>query len=263
MPNRMLRDWTASAKVNQLSVYAERFFTRLIMKADDYGCYYANASLLKSYLFPLIEGVRETDISRWMAECQKAGLIALYESDNKQYLEINDFDQRLRAKNRKFPARQTDDSQMTVTCRPEVEEEVEEEVIVSKATGGKPPEKVFVDPEKDLKQSYAAMTIPDDPKEAWTVVKEWITERKPQFAEPYVTAWNIFASFYSWPAVKKITDKRRQKFKVRIRESAFDFFEILNLAKRSEFLKSGSWFGFDWIIENESNYLKIIEGNYK
>lgn len=124
----MLRDWTVSEKVKCISVYTERFFVRLIMKADDYGCYFANASLLKAHLFPLLlNEVREADISRWMAECQKAGLIVLYEFDNKSYLEINDFDQRLRAKNRKFPARQADDGHVSVIRPLEVEVEVEVE----------------------------------------------------------------------------------------------------------------------------------------
>jgi hypothetical protein len=26
--------------------------------------------------------------------------------------------------------------------------------------------------------------------------------------------------------------------------------------------KYGKWFGFDWIIENNSNYIKVLEGNY-
>lgn len=104
MPNRMLRDWTDSDTVNALSVYGERFFVRLIMKADDFGCYHADARLLKSFLFPLLpDGVREADISRWTAECEKAGLIVLYESDGKRYLQIQDFRQRLDKARNKFP----------------------------------------------------------------------------------------------------------------------------------------------------------------
>jgi hypothetical protein len=100
----MLRDWTGSEKVNSLSVHAERFFTRLIMKADDYGCCYADERLLKANLFPfLINAIREADLLRWMAECQKAGLIVIYEHKGKKYLQIIEFGQRLRQKTNKFP----------------------------------------------------------------------------------------------------------------------------------------------------------------
>lgn len=100
----MLRDWTGSDKVNEISVQAERFFVRLIMKVDDYGCFYADSRLLKANLFPLlIDTIREADLLRWMAECQKAGLIVLYEKSNKQYLQIIDFKQRLDRAKSKFP----------------------------------------------------------------------------------------------------------------------------------------------------------------
>lgn len=104
MPNRIIRDWTDSDKIKLIDAYAERFFTRLIMKADDYGCYFADPKLLKANLFPfLLDEVREADISRWMTACQKAGLIVLYEFNLKKYLQILDFRQRLDRAKAKFP----------------------------------------------------------------------------------------------------------------------------------------------------------------
>lgn len=125
----MLRDWTDSDPVNSLSVYGERFFVRLIMKADDYGCYHADARLLKSFLFPLLpDGVREADISRWLAESEKAGLIVLYESDGKRYLQIQDFRQRLDKARHKFPLPPAGNPITTVNEFPaEAEKETEEE----------------------------------------------------------------------------------------------------------------------------------------
>lgn len=104
MPNRMLRDYTASEKINGISFQAEVFFIRLMMKADDYGCFHGHPSLLKANLYPLkLESVREADISRWAAECQKAGLIVKYEHQEKQYVQIVDFRQRLDKARHKFP----------------------------------------------------------------------------------------------------------------------------------------------------------------
>jgi hypothetical protein len=104
MPNRMLRDWTQSDKVDQITAEGERFFTRLIMKADDYGCFWGDVRLLKANLFPLkLDKVREADISRWIAECVKAGLILFYQIEGKQYVQIVDFRQRLDKARAKFP----------------------------------------------------------------------------------------------------------------------------------------------------------------
>lgn len=135
MPNRMIRDWTASEKIGSISVYAERFFVRLIMKADDYGCFYADTRLLKANLFPLLlDSVREADITRWMAECQKAGLIVIYEHESKSYLQIIDFKQRLDRAKAKFP--QANDSLSNATdSMAEKEEEKEKELETEKEGG--------------------------------------------------------------------------------------------------------------------------------
>lgn len=133
MPNRMLRDWTGSDKVNKLTVNSERFFVRLIMKVDDFGCFYADPRLLKANLFPLLlDNIRDADILRWMDECQKAGLIVVYENSSKRYCQILDFKQRLdRAKN-KYPLPSDNDLQAFVNVfraeenRTRTEPEVEE-----------------------------------------------------------------------------------------------------------------------------------------
>lgn len=130
MPNRMLRDWTNSDRVDKITPQGEVFFTRLIMKADDYGCFWADQKRLKANLFPLkSDSIRDADISRWIAECEKAGLIVVYESDYKKYLQIVEFGQRLRTKQSKFPL-PTDSNLRTTDSHPppEVEEEVEVEV---------------------------------------------------------------------------------------------------------------------------------------
>ncbi len=138
MPNRVLRDWTDSERVNELSVHAERFFTRLIMKVDDFGRFTANVKLLKANLFPLLtDSIRETDISRWAAECEKAGLIVVYEVQSKPYVQINSFKQRLRQAVEKYPpppndGQLTDNRQTTDSVkRKETEVETETENLTN------------------------------------------------------------------------------------------------------------------------------------
>lgn len=95
-----------------MTANAEALFVRLIMKADDYGRYFGNPQLLKSYLYPL-KDIRVADISRWCAECADAGLIAIYEVDGKRYIEIQNFGQRLRQKSdSRFPSPPTNDGNM-------------------------------------------------------------------------------------------------------------------------------------------------------
>jgi len=125
MPNRILRPWLDSEAVNSLDNAAEVFFVRLIMVADDFGRFYGSPKLLCSYLYPLRD-IRVSDISRQIAACVKAGLIADYEVAGKRYLQIKNFGQRTRTMKSKFPPPndghmtvicQTDDGQLTATRR--------------------------------------------------------------------------------------------------------------------------------------------------
>lgn len=99
------------------------------MKVDDYGCFYADSRLLKANLYPLmLDTIREADLIRWMAECQKAELIVLYENSGKKYLQIIDFKQRLDKAKNKFPLPTVNDFPETVNdFPPERETETEEE----------------------------------------------------------------------------------------------------------------------------------------
>lgn len=90
MPNRIIReDILTSESVDALDPPAEVFYRRLMSKVDDHGLYDARTAILKSHLYPLRhDRVREADITRWLAACQKAGLIVLYSHDGKPYLQM-------------------------------------------------------------------------------------------------------------------------------------------------------------------------------
>jgi hypothetical protein len=82
---------------------AEVFYRRLMSVVDDFGRYDARPAVLKSMCFPLrADKVREADISRWLAICEKAGLILLYESGGRPYLELHNLGEP-RAKRSKWP----------------------------------------------------------------------------------------------------------------------------------------------------------------
>lgn len=132
MPNRVLRDWTCSEIIDQLSEGAEVFFIRLIMKVDDFGCYHGNPKLIKSALFPLKE-IKDAQIEKWLAELSdpKINRIQCYTCEGKRYLKINDFRQRLRKMKSNFPqpedCDQTVDGHTSDNARPETETEGETE----------------------------------------------------------------------------------------------------------------------------------------
>jgi hypothetical protein len=272
MSRRMLRDWTDSKKVDMLSAEAERLFTRLIMKADDYGGYHAEPALLIAFLFPYkTKKIKEADIERWLTECEEAALLVTFDHDEKRYLHIFEFGQRLDKAKAKFPfppqlikkqdrsesvrfapkSSESIKSSTDSTAELEVERNSEIEkkntpTGVDEAAASSPsPELLY----KDVKKTKGWIT-------------DFIRKHKPTFINPYLDLWNIFASERKLPQVRDLTLSRKRKFHVRIRENGFDFIELLRKAAQSEFVLTSNWFTFDWILENDKNFLKVLEGNY-
>lgn len=142
MPNRVLRDWTASLNIDRLTPQAEVFFTRLIMKVDDHGCFYGDTKMLNANLFPL-KDYTSKDVLSWRIECQKADIIKIYAVNGRTFVRIIDFKQRLRIMRSKFPQEDespTNDGQLPDIRRIETnrnESETESE------TKGKSPSNVF------------------------------------------------------------------------------------------------------------------------
>lgn len=134
------------------------------------------------------------------------------------------------------------------------------------SVGDNPP--TLLHPEKDLMKEYSVLVkgLKTDTTAELIAAKksvfEFIRQNAPAFIEPYVFLWNIYASQNNCPKVQHITDNRKKKFKTRIQEPQFNFIEILTKAKDSQFLNGSTFFSFDWILDNQENYTKILEGNY-
>jgi len=147
VPNRIIREgWLESVNINQLDAPAERFFLRLCLRVDDYGRFHANPTLLRSSLFPLRDDVRSADIPRWIAACEKAGLVRCYKVTGTDYIEVARFNQRMRSAVSKFPDPPTNDGQMTDIGqtddghpRTETEAEAETEQKAKESSPPKPP----------------------------------------------------------------------------------------------------------------------------
>jgi hypothetical protein len=105
MPNRVVRsEILDSDKVNKLSWAAEVFYRRLMSIVDDYGLGDGRIPVIRSKLYPLrLDRVSESDIIKWIAECESSGLVSLYQVNGNPYLEIVNFGQTVRQKKAKYP----------------------------------------------------------------------------------------------------------------------------------------------------------------
>ncbi len=78
--------------------------------------------------------------------------------------------------------------------------------------------------------------------------------------------WNKYAKDIGIASVYEITDERYRKFTTRCNRYT-DFvdrlIECLVIASGNKYLKESSWFTLDWIIANDTNHIKVLEGKYK
>lgn len=122
---------------------------------------------------------------------------------------------------------------------------------------------------RELKKKYNELIeclAGKEVQDVWVAIKNFIVEQKPDWLEPYADLWNVFAPRYQLSKLVGLSESRRKKFTTRLTDPMFDFIRILEKIKNSPHLKGDNSQGwkcsFDWIIENDKNYLKIIEGNY-
>ena len=105
MPNRLLKESICeSEEIDRLTWFQEVLFYRLIVKCDDYGILDARPKILKAKLFPL-KDVAESHLTSALNALSTAGLVRLYESEGRPYLQLVTWHvhQQIRAKKSKYP----------------------------------------------------------------------------------------------------------------------------------------------------------------
>lgn len=94
-----------------------------------------------------------------------------------------------------------------------------------------------------------------------------ITEKKdPINWELIKITWN---SIKELKPITRITDGRKKKIKTRMKNNAIDqtkLIEVINSINNSDFLRglvNGWVITFDWLIKNDENFAKVMEGQYQ
>lgn len=96
-------------------------------------------------------------------------------------------------------------------------------------------------------------------------IKDNIKESNNINYKEYLEAWNTFADICNKSPVIKITNTRQKHIQNRVKENKNfldDFKQVLSLAESSSFLTNENWFDFNWIIMNDTNYIKVLECKY-
>lgn len=97
-------------RVNRLGDGAELFYYHLLGAVDAAGRYYAEPILLRAALYPFeIDKIKDIDIRQWLNKCQVAGLIKVYPVNNRAYLELTAYNDKIASARSQFPAEKEED----------------------------------------------------------------------------------------------------------------------------------------------------------
>ena len=83
--------------------------------------------------------------------------------------------------------------------------------------------------------------------------------------DEYLNLWNEFATKNNKPKIAKLSDSRKKKIALRLKEykNLLEIFKfVLVKSEKSNFLLNGDFYTFDWLVENDTNILKVYEGKY-
>src|SRR5436189_3226674 len=101
MPGRWLKEaYCTSSRIAEVSPEARDLWLRLVLKADDYGCFHGDAQLVASACFPRQPDAARCD--RLLTELAAARLVERYNAAGQPYIAVTQWYERPRSQP-KFP----------------------------------------------------------------------------------------------------------------------------------------------------------------
>ena len=85
----------------------------------------------------------------------------------------------------------------------------------------------------------------------------------------YVSDWNNLAQRLNVPLVQRLSSRREKHLRSREQEPSWNWprlIDELGRVRRAwlvDWSRNGPGLTFDWVIQNDDNYLKILEGKYR
>ena len=198
MPNRIVREAILTSRhMAMLDDWAaEVFYRRLLSVVDDFGRFYADPGMLRAACYPRqLDKVSDADVTRWISECQKAGLVLVYvAADEDRYIEVLRFRQQARAKSSRFP-------DPTSTCVASATQTDSTCVADAQHMRGSAPVFVFVDEVVDVCEAHASAREPA--ASAAAPPSRSRQKRKAEYPKPDAVSAEAWADWLSVRAAKR------------------------------------------------------------
>lgn len=124
--------------------------------------------------------------------------------------------------------------------------------------------------EEALTPAPASKAVEPKPEDEEIIQPEPAQKKKPLPAKKIADMWNTTCTGY--PKIFTLSEARKNKIRIRVEEmggieKAMPIMQtIFKKMQESKFLKGGNKRGwkasFDWVFENDKNWVKVWEGNY-
>jgi hypothetical protein len=280
---------STSVQVADLSLLGQLIFERMFPHADSQGRLPGHPRKVKATVIPMIDSSAE-DVTEQLQRMHDLGLIVWYEFDGAQYVQLVSwwrYQDRRFARPSKYPAPKGWKDRIRYNDPHEPKRLILEnwEGVFGEPRNGKRKEDSPLHP--PFHDAYVGnlhrpptQEAQNDPSSSAsdlesTPLSESADSDSPMSSgngkdsdqvEAFFDLWNSEAK--SLPKATKLTDGRKRKIRARLRERLLDEWgEVFRRMERSSFLRGESGSGsfradFDWIIANEGNALKVIEGRY-
>lgn len=156
MPTRYLRPGICDSEaINKLSAHAEVFFYRLLVNVDDFGRLDARPNVLRAKCFPIREEITSQDVEKYLQELSDCGLVLVYKCNEKNYLQMQKWENNARAKVSRCPAFDDTCIQLyTNVCNPRADADKSRTLLPGTGTGtenrNREPEPTYAPSDKSL-----------------------------------------------------------------------------------------------------------------
>lgn len=215
------------------STFSKLLFTWLIPNTDDLGRMEGDPEIIKGMVFPYDEKTTVKQIRDALRELSKENLIIWYQVDENYYIQFPNFSlyQTLR-KDREYKSDYPEPNDIDMTCHD-----------MTGLVG------------QNLREEKGR-----EEEEKVSEVKENV---------PFSDIQEMFNRVcVSFPSIRTLSKGRKDKIKTRWGEikTLETFEQLCKRMEESSFLKGKNnreWKAtFDWLLENDNNWVKVIEGNY-
>jgi len=270
---------------------ARLLFILLWPFCDDGGVHPADPLRTKMECFPGDVEVSAEDVERWAGELLAQGLLAGFEAEGRRWWKVTGWAKHQRVDRPSFrypqsgaPVTSPPESPLGAVARATGERgndgaagsplkpltatspglEPQQAPLAESSANARPTSGEDAPPEGKGGEGSGASSLAalgTHPPEGGppAAARAETADRKPGI----VSTWNELARQIGCPTVAKLSNGRRRKLTVRLNDPEFRWPAILEAAREAKGAHGKAWFTFDFLIENDTNYLKLLEGKYR